>query len=108
MCTFAGAVSGNSEISTGAAVGITFVVTFIVSVTVTAIITYIVAYVYVKRRFKKSTNTQNPKHHGLQEKVLYEEMELPGSTMKELQPSPAYSTSHKVKMDTNPAYESSK
>ena len=105
MCTFAGAVSGNSGISTGAAVGITFVVTFIVSVTGTAIITFIVAYVCVKGIFKKA---QNPKHHSLQEKVLYEEMELPGSTIKELQPSPAYGASHEVKMDTNPAYESCK
>ena len=81
--------------------------TFIVSVTVTAIITFIVTYcVCVKRRFEKANNTQNPKHHSLQEKVLYEEMELPGSTIKELQPSPAYGTSHKVKMDINPAYES--
>ena len=65
-------------------------------------------YVCVKRRFEKSTNTQNPKHYSLQEKVLYEEMELPGSTIKELQPSSAYGASHEVKMDTNPAYESSK
>ena len=102
-------MSGSSGISTGGAVGVTFVVTFILSVTVTAIITFIVTYcVCVKRRFEKR-NTQNPKHvhHSQQENMLYEEMELPGSTIiKELQPSSAYDTSHKVKMVTNPAYES--
>ena len=100
-------MSGSSGISTGGAVDITFVMTFIVSVTVTAIITFIVTYcICVMRRFE--TATQNPKHvhHSQQENMLYEEMELPGSTIiKELQPSSAYGTSHKVKMVTNPAYE---
>ena len=44
-------------------------------------------------------------------KVLYEEVSSPGLTTKndlELQHNPAYGTSHKVVMDTNPAYESYK
>ena len=45
-----------------------------------------------------------------QEKVLYEQVCLPSQTKNnlELQLNPAYGTSHKVIMDTNPAYESCK
>ena len=45
-----------------------------------------------------------------QEKVLYEQVCIPSKTVTkndlELQPNPAYGTSHKVVMATNPAYES--
>ena len=45
-----------------------------------------------------------------QEKVLYEQVGPTNQTITknnlELQPNPAYGTSHKVIMDTNPAYES--
>ena len=100
--------AGNSGISTGAAVAITFTVTFILTLTVTAIITFIVTYVCVKRTLDKPNNTHNLKHHspGPQE-VLYEQVRLPSHTVTkndlELQPNPAYGTSHKVTMDTNPA-----
>ena len=101
--------SNNSELSTGAVAVITFVVTFIVSVTATAIITFIVAYVCVKRTFEKANNTHNPNEPMPQEKVLYEQVCIPSKTVTkndvELQPNPAYSTSCKVVMDTNPAYE---
>ena len=44
--------------------------------------------------------------------VLYEQIIPPDQTITkndmELQPNPAYGTSHKVTMDTNPAYESYK
>ena len=47
-----------------------------------------------------------------QEKVLYEQVCIPSKTVTkndlELQPNPAYGTSSKVVMDTNPAYESCK
>ena len=50
--------TGNSGLSTGAAVAITFTVTFILTLTVTAIITFIVTYyVCVKRTLDKG-NTQ--------------------------------------------------
>ena len=103
--------SDDPRLSTGAVAIITFAVTFIVSVTVTAIITFIVAYVCVKRTLDK-VNIHYPKHQSPdpQEKVLYEQVTLPSSTITkndlELQPNPAYGTSHKVIMDTNPAYES--
>jgi len=88
---------------------ITFAVTFIVSVTVTAIITFIVTYICVKRIFE---NTDKPNNQLLQEKVLYEEVSSPGHAITkndlELQPNPAYGTSDKVIMGTNPAYESYK
>ena len=88
--------------------------TFILTLTVTAIITFIVTYVCVKRTLDKANNTHNLKHHspGPQEKVLYEQVRLPSHTVTkndlELQPNPAYGTSHKVTMDSNPAYESCK
>ena len=88
--------------------------TFILTLTVTAIITFIVTYcVCVKRTFDKA-NTYNLKQQspGPQEKVLYEQVCLPSHTVTkndlELQPNPAYGTSHKVTMDNNPAYESCK
>ena len=87
-------------------------VTFIVSVTATAIITFIVAYVCVKRTFEKANNIHNPIDPMPQEKVLYEQVCIPSKTVTkndlELQPNPAYGTSCKVVMDTNPAYESCK
>ena len=88
--------------------------TFIVSVTATAIITFIVAYVCVKRTLAKANvvTAHNPIGVSPPEKVLYE---LVGpsthTTTKddlELQPNPAYGTSHGIVMDTNPAYESFK
>ena len=104
--------SDSSGLSNGAAVAITFAVTFIVSVTATAIISFIVAYVCVKRTFKKANNTHNPNEPMPQEKVLYEQVCIPSKTVNkndvELQPNPAYGTSCKVAMDTNPAYESYK
>ena len=102
----------NSGLSTGVAVVITFAVTFIVSVTATAIITFSVVYVCVKRTLEKTINTHNPNDPIPQGKVLYEEVCLPSHTVTkndlELQPNPAYGTSHKVVMDANPAYESCK
>ena len=104
----------SSELSTAVVGVIICAVTFILTLTVTAIITFIVTYVCVKRTFDKANNTHNLKHHspGPQEKVLYEHMRLPSHTVTkndlELQPNPAYGTSHKVIMDTNPAYASYK
>ena len=91
------------------------IVTFIVSVTTTAIIMFVVAYVCVKRTLTKDDNTihmHNPNESSQQEKVLYEPV-IPFNhpiTKKdlELQPNPAYGTSCKVVMDTNPAYDSCK
>ena len=104
-------LTGDSGLSTGAAVAIASAVTFILTLTVTAIITFIVTYVCVKRSLDKAT-THNLKHDspGPQEKLLYEQVHTPSHTVTkndlELQPNPAYGTSHKVTMDTNPAYES--
>ena len=105
--------SDDSGLSTVVVVIIASAVTFILTLTVTAIITFIVAYVCVKRTLDKA-NSHNPKQQspGPQEKVVYEQVCLPSHTVTkndlELQPNPAYGTSHKVTMDTNPAYESCK
>ena len=100
--------SDDSGLSTGAAVAITFVVTFILTLAATAIITSIVIY-YVKRTYKND-NTRSPNQQPSQDKILYEQMDLPSHTVTKndlkLQPNPAYGTSHKVIMDTNPGYES--
>ena len=86
--------------------------TFIL-LTVTIIITFIITYVCVKRTFDKA-NTHDVKHQSPdpQEMVLYEQVGPRNQTITkidlELQPNPAYGTSHKVIMDTNPAYESCK
>ena len=104
-------VSNDSGLSTVAVAVVTFAVTFFVSVTATAIITFIAAYVCVKRTFEKANNTFIP-NEPVQEKVVYEQVCLPSHTVTkndlELQPNPAYGTSCKVVMDTNPAYETCK
>ena len=98
----------DSDNTVAVAVVITFAVTFIVSVTATAIITFIVAYVCVKRKFVNA----NPSNTLPQEKVLYEQVRPSSHSITkddlELQPNPAYGTSHKVTMDATPAYESIK
>ena len=103
--------SDSSELSTTAVGVITCVVTFILTLTVTAIITFIVTYVCVKRTFEK-TDTHDHNKQSPQEKIVYEEVRPPSHTVTkndlELQPNPAYGTSHDVIMDTNPAYESYK
>ena len=108
-------ISHDIGLSTVAVAIITFVVTFILTTTVAVIITFILTYVCVKRTFEKADNTHNLDKQQSpvpQEEVLYEQVSLPSHTVTkndlELQPNPAYGTSHKVIMDTNPAYESCK
>ena len=102
-----GSNTGSSSF-TAVAVTITFAVTFILTLTVTVIVTFVVTYVCVKRKF---TNAYNPNNQSPQEKVLYEQVSPSSHIISkkndlELQPNPAYGTSHKVIMDTNPAYDS--
>ena len=110
--------SGISDNECSVAVGaIIFAVTFILTLTVTAIITFIVTYVCVKRTFEKNCSSDDFNNKSPQEKekekVLYEEVHTPTHIVSskndlELQPNPAYGTSDKVIMDTNPAYASYK
>ena len=102
--------TGSDSLSTGAVVAITFIVTFIITLTAIAIVTFIVAYmICVKRKFESAFNHNN---QSSQEKVLYEQVSPTSQAITkndlELQQNPAYGTSHKVTMDTNPAYESCK
>ena len=101
----------SNESTVGVAV-ITFTVTFIISVTATAIISFIVTYLCVKNTFEKANNVQKANNPSPQEKMLYEEVGLPSHTISkndlELQPNPAYGTSHRIIVDNNPAYESCK
>ena len=97
--------SESDSLSTGAVAAVTCIVTLIVSVTVTAVITFIITYVVcVKRKC-----IFNPEHQSTQEKVLYEQVGSPSSTITRnnlrLQPIPTCETSHTVTMDTNPAYQ---
>jgi len=97
-------------LSSEAAVAITFVLTFIFTLIVTAVITFTVTYICVKYKFKKLL--QDLKDNQQNKAALYESVSPPSQTITknelELQPNPAYGTSHKVVMDANPAYESSK
>ena len=101
--------SESNSLSTGAVATITFTLTFILTLTVTAIVTFIVTYYCIKKKFgiEFKPNSQPP-----QETALYEQVNPSNKTITkddfELQPNPAYATSHKVIMDTNPAYESCK
>ena len=104
-------MSDNSGLSSVAVAVITFAVTFIVSVTATAIITFIVTFICVKRTFEKPNihSSIEPSSH---DKVLYEQVgpssKIVAKNDVELQLNPAYGTSYKVTVDTNPAYESCK
>ena len=102
--------SGSDSLSTGAIATITFIVTFIITLTATAIVTFIVTYVIcVKRKFENAFNHNN---QSPQEKIIYEQVSPTSQAISkndlELQPNPAYGTSHEVIMDTNHAYESCK
>ena len=97
------------SLSTEAAVAITFVTTFTLTLIITAVITFIVTYyICVKRKFEKIVQDSKDKQQS--KTVLYEQMIPPDQTVTkddlELQPNPAYGTSHTVTMDINPAYES--
>ena len=100
---------GSDSLSTGAVATITFTLTFIITLTVTAIVTFVMTYYCIKKKFETEfkQNSQPP-----QETALYEPVSLSNKTITkddiELQPNPAYGTSDKVIMDTNPAYESYK
>ena len=80
------------------------------TLTATAIVTFIVTYICcVKKKFEDVINLNN---QSPQEKVLYEQISSTSQAVikndLEIQPNPAYGTSHEVIMDTNPAYESCK
>ena len=100
---------GSDSLSSGAVAAITFSVTFILTLTAATLIASIITYICVKKKLEGTLSLSN---QSTQEKVLYEQMSLPSSTVSknnvELQPNPAYGASHKVVMDTNPAYESYK
>ena len=96
--------SESDSLSTGAVAALACIVTLIVSVPTTAIITYIIC---VKRKHECIYS----KHQSTQERVLYEQVGPPSSTITrnnlQLQPVPTCETSHTVTMDTNPAYQTS-
>ena len=96
--------------STEVAVVITFVITFTLTLIIATVITSIITYICVKRKFEKIL--QDFKNEQQNKAVLYEQVGPSNQTITkndlELQPNPAYGTSHKVIMDTNPAYESCK
>ena len=105
----------SSELSTAAVSVVACAVTFTLTLTVTAIITFIVTYyACVKKTFKKA-DTHDHNKQSPQDKIVYEEVRPPIASSHavtkndlELQPNPAYGTSHNITMDTNPAYESYK
>ena len=66
-------------------------------------------YRYVKNQLERSNNGKSPQERTIQ---VYDQVISSSHTVTkddmELQPNPAYGTSDKVIMDTNPAYESCK
>ena len=99
----------------GVIVTIASAVTFIVTLIFTAIITFVVTYIFVKKTFtgipQDTDHMPGKQPMAAANTIIYEE---PVGLLKrkkddlELQPNPAYGTSHEVVIDTNPAYESSK
>ena len=89
---------------------ITFTVTFVLTVTIyTAVITFI----FVKKAPEQVNDAKTPDDPPSQEEAFYDQL-MPSSNSiteddhLELQPNPAYGSSHKEIMDTrsNPVYES--
>ena len=105
--------SSSSSLSTGAAAAIGCVVTFVVTLIATAIITFVMAYICVEKKLKSITqHTSSEQPKSIANAIVYDTVGLPNQTSSkgdlELQPNPAYGTSHKMIMDINPAYESCK
>jgi len=94
-------------LSTEAAVATTFVITFILTLIIATVISTIITYICVKRKFERIFKDKEQNRT-----VLYEQVGPNSQTITkndlELEPNPAYGTSHQVIMDTNPAYESCK
>ena len=111
-CTLDSSSSDSNSQSTGAVVAIACV-TFIVTLIATAIITFLVTYIFIKKKFTDITqDTTGKQPIATTNAIVYDTVDLPGKKSDEvgleLQPNPAYGTSHKVIMDTNPVYESCK
>ena len=111
LCNILDSSSSDSDsLFTGTALAVGCVVTFIVTLIVTAVIASVVTYTCVKRKFSQYTNGKQTvaTTNGL----VYDTVGEPNLKSKEadleLQQNPAYDTSHKMIMDTNPAYESCK
>ena len=102
--------SESNSLSTVAVATITFTLTFIITLTVTALVTFNVTCYCIKKKFGIEFN--KPNNQPPQETALYESVNLSNKTItkddSESLPNPIYDTSHKVIMDTNPAYESCK
>ena len=95
----------DDELSTGAAVAITFVVTFIITLVVTALITYIITSLYYKHlinHIRKSVTSQEGDSHPLKEDIKRHDPAYADTVTMDT--NPAYGTASTVKMDANPAY----
>ena len=98
------------SLSTEVTVAITFVITFILTLIIATVITAIITFICVKRKFEKIIQDFKDKEQN--KTVFYEQVGPSNQTITkndfELQTNPAYGVSHRVIMDTNPAYESCK
>ena len=111
LCNILDSSSSDSDsLFTGTTLTIGCVVTFIVTLIVTAIITFFVTYTCVKRKFSQYTNGKQTV--ATTNALVYDTVGEPNLKSKgadlELQQNPAYGTSHKMIMDTNPVFESCK
>ena len=100
----------NSQ-SNGAVLATACVVTFIVTLTTT----FIVVYIFVKNKFastaKDTTSKQQQQPAATTATVIYDTVGPPNQKTAKADMeiiNPAYNKSHKVNMNTNPAYESCK
>ena len=88
------------------------VVTFIVTLIATVAITFIVIYIFVKNKFVSAAeDTTSKQPVTTTDTVIYDTVGPPNQTSSkdDLEiVNPAYTTSHKVAMNTNPTYESCK
>ena len=93
------------ELSTGAAVVITFVVTFIITLVITALITYIITSLYYKHlSIKSAVNGEGDSHVSTEDIKRRDPTYATASGNITMDTNPAYGTTATIKMDTNPAY----
>ena len=105
--------SDSDSMSCGSVVAIACVTTFIVTLISASVITFAVTYIFVKKRLASIQQGTTGKHPmATIDTVVYETVGPSRQTITkmdlELQPNPAYGTSHEVTMDANPVYESCK
>ena len=103
-CHITAVDKSDDELSTGAAIAITFVITFIITLVVAVLISVFITSLYYKRLILKSAINQSDSHSLTKDVKRTDPTYAAGSANITMDTNPAYGTNTTIKMDTNPAY----